>query len=76
MTNFRVMYIDESEQRSKGVVLTIDCAAAVIPRKGESVQIDNEDFVVEFVVHSFISGSQTQVVEVHIVNGFEFCMRE
>ena len=76
MSNFKVMYIDESSKRTVNILLTITGAAVVIPREGDRVEINDETFIVEYIVHSFLAGSPTQVIEVHVVNHFEFSMRE
>ena len=76
MTNFRVLYVDDSSGSTVGVLLTVNGAQVVIPREGDRVEINDETFIVEYIVHSFLSGSSTQVIEVRVINRFEFCMRE
>ena len=76
MSNFRVLYVDDSSQSTVNILLTVDGSAVVIPRKGDGVTINDETFIVEFIVHSFLKGSPTQVIEVHVINGFEFSMRD
>jgi len=73
---FRILYIDDSSESSAGIVLTIDGDNVVVPLKGDAITVNESTFIVEYITHSFLDGSPTHVIEVHVINHFEYCMRE
>lgn len=73
----RVFFIDNSNNSGVGVLLemTSHDNTLVIPREGESIQINDDDFIIDRVSHSFISGSPNQVIEIALIDTVEYLNR-
>lgn len=76
MNNIKVFYIDDSQQATERLLMTVDGDHIIIPRKNDVVRINDKRYVVTDVVHEFLKHSNTQVIEVHTLNGFNICMSD